>query len=480
MAGIGVRLNKIFEKHTLATNVLGFLYSTVVTVAPMLVIILNMVLMQWVLGFSKLEYAARELFSSTMLYTFVFALLTAAPFNAVLSRYVSDVIYEERYEDILPCYYLGMMLNMIFSSLIAIPFCIREHLVGGVSAIYIFAGFCSYITLVLVFYSMTYLSICKDYQRIALYYLIGMIGALLVSLVLRYLLNLEATFSMLVALMIGFLIIAALENALLRQYFKENSNRYKPVLGYFKKYWQLVITNTMYILGLYIHNFVFWMTDTRMVVANSFICNQSYDMASCLAMFTNISANIIFTSRVEMYFNDKYKRFSESVTGGRGLDLENAKKRMFQQIASELMSLVRIQFIISVVTFLIFSVFLPKFGFAGLTLKIYPLLAAAYFILFLMYSVIIFLYYFNDMTGAVITSFGFCITTFLASIVATTLPEIWYGSGLLAGAFVGWCLSYARVRWVEKHIDAHTFCTGTLIPIGKGEKPSAQVYQRKN
>ena len=109
MAGIGVRLNRIFEKNTLTTNLVGFFYSTVVTVAPMFVIIINLILMEYLLDFASVGYVTRELFSCTILYTFIFSLLTASPFNAVLSRYMSDVIYEERYQDILPCYHIGML-----------------------------------------------------------------------------------------------------------------------------------------------------------------------------------------------------------------------------------------------------------------------------------------------------------------------------------------------------------------------------------
>ena len=112
MAGIGVRLNRIFEKNTLTTNLVGFFYSTVVTVAPMFVIIINLILMEYLLDFASVGYVTRELFSCTILYTFIFSLLTASPFNAVLSRYMSDVIYEERYQDILPCYHIGMLLNI--------------------------------------------------------------------------------------------------------------------------------------------------------------------------------------------------------------------------------------------------------------------------------------------------------------------------------------------------------------------------------
>lgn len=480
MAGIGVRLNRIFEKNTLTTDFLGFAYSTVATIAPMMVIIISLVCMEVVLGFDKIGYAQRELFSCTILYIFIFALLTAAPFNAVLSRYMSDVIYEERYEDIRPCYYLGMMMNIILSCLLGIPFCIREHFVGRVSVAYVFAGFCGYISLVLVFYSMLYLSICKDYQKISWFYFLGMLEAFICAVIMRYIFKWSVTQSMLFGMVTGFFFTAILEHALVKRYFVKSSNRYRPVLHYFRKYWQLVLTNFLYILGLYIHNFVFWTTDLRMTVVKSFVCNQPYDMASCLAMFTNISATIIFIARVEMHFHEKYKLYSEAVIGGRGADIENTKRRMFRQLASELMNLARIQFIISVVIYLLCIVLLPRAGISGMTMKIYPLLAAGYFILFLMYSAIIFLYYFNDLAGAVLTAGIFCGVTLIGSLLSTHLAEIWYGTGLLVGAFAGWCSAYGRLRWVEKNMDVYIFCRGNLIPRGKGEMPSGKVYDRKN
>ena len=168
MAGIGVKLQKIFDKKSIAAHLVGFVYSTISTVAPMFVIIGNIMLMSVVLGYDTLSYARRGLFSGTVLYIFIFSLLTAAPFNAVLSRYMSDVIYEEKYDNILSCYYLGLILNVALSCLFGIPFCVWEYIAGGVHLLFVFTGFCGYIALVLVFYSMLYLSICKDYQKISL------------------------------------------------------------------------------------------------------------------------------------------------------------------------------------------------------------------------------------------------------------------------------------------------------------------------
>ena len=39
MAGIGVKLNRIYRKRSLTARLYGFAYSTVITIAPMFVVI---------------------------------------------------------------------------------------------------------------------------------------------------------------------------------------------------------------------------------------------------------------------------------------------------------------------------------------------------------------------------------------------------------------------------------------------------------
>lgn len=478
MAGIGVKLNKIYEKNTITTNLIGLGYSTMVTIAPMFLVIATVLIMGWILGLNSTGYAARQLLSCTLLYIFVFSLFMTAPFSAVLSRYLSDVIYEEKYEDILPCFYVGLILNVGLGVVVGIPFCMREYLVGGVDLLYVFTGYCGYMALILVLYSMLYLSIFKDYQKISAFYLSGMIGAVLFSLLCAKVFGMETTYAMLLGLTIGFLMIAGLNLAMVKCYFKSNSGNYRKVLGYFRMYWKLAVINFLYILGLYIHNFVYWGKEMHVVIENSFVCYMPYDMATCLAMFTNISMTLISTTRLEMYFHERYKSYSEAVIGGRLMDIENAKKRMFQQLGSELLNMVRIQFIISVVLYLACVVLLPQLGISGLTMEIYPGLAAGYFILFLMYTAIIYLYYFNDLTGALLTAFFFCIGTFVGTMFASMLAPLWYGMGLVGGAFLGWTLAYMRLRWTERNLDEHIFCNGKLMKQGKGEKPSSKVLDR--
>jgi len=478
MAGIGIRLNRIYNKKTILTTLVGAGYSTVITVLPMFLVIGAILAMDKLLGVEELLYSTRELYSSTVLYIFIFALLTEAPFNAVLSRYLSDVIYEETYDDILPCYYIGLLMNLGLSSVVAVPFCIWQYVVGNVSLLFVCAGYCGYVLVVIVFYSMLYLSICKAYTKITWFFAIGMIITVLSSLVMVYILRMEVTLSMMLALNFGFILIASLEWAQIKSYFRNNSKKYKAVLQYMRKYWQLIVTNLFYMIGLYAHNFVFWTSDLRMVVADSFVSAPAYDLAACMGMVTNISASIVFISRVEMKFNEKYKGYSEAVIGGRGMDVDNAKHRMFRQLTAELVQLTRIQFVIAVILYFLIIIFLPRFGYGGQVMQIYPCLAVGYFIYFIMNAAIIFQYYFSDLNGAVLSSFSFLVATVAGAVIATRLPEMWYGLGFVFGASVGWTVAYFRLRRIEKTLDVHIFCNGNLMKKGNGKCPPNKVFDR--
>lgn len=168
--------------------------------------------------------------------------------------------------------------------------------------VFVFTGFCGFISLLLVFYSMLYLSICKDYQKISLFFLMGMAAAFGLAWLLVKVFHRDIIYSMLLSLTIGFFLTAAISAATIKSYFKRNSRQYRKVLHYFKIYWHLIATNLLYTLGLYIHNFIFWTTDLKMTVAHTFVYAPAYDMATCLAMFTNLSSTIILSAAWKCIF----------------------------------------------------------------------------------------------------------------------------------------------------------------------------------
>ncbi len=478
MAGIGIQLNRIFKKNYITASLYGIGCSVSYTIAPMLLVVGNLFLMFLVLDFDSVGYYTRELFSCSLLYIFIFALMFAAPLNSMISKYMADMIYEEKYEGIRPAVFLCLFITMGCAGIAGSIFYIFEYINGGVEPYYVFTSFMCFLALTLVFSVMIFNSVLKAYKEMSLFYLIGMAVTFILSVIFRFLVGFSITYSMLLALTIGFWLIAFMEMVNVFKVFRTNSYSYSTVLGYFKKYWKLIIANFTYTLGLFIHNFVFWNHPWNVKIADTYICNQPYDMATCVAMFTNISATVFFIVRTDTRFRVKYALYIKSVIGSKLDAIKTNKKRMMQSLSEQLMSLARLQFCVTVVCFMIFRIVGPSLGISSLTMTMYPVMAVAYYIAFLFYDNLLFLYYFDDLNGAAISGIIFALVTFGGSILAKELQPALYGVGFCIGAFAAYTYTYFRIRWVERHLDELIYCRGSVVEIGTGKKPSYCVYKR--
>ncbi|HCR40826.1 MAG TPA: hypothetical protein DIW41_07975 [Lachnospiraceae bacterium] len=480
MAGIGFELKKIFKEGSLTRTVIGAGYSTVITLGPTFSIMAAIIILYILLGFSSIPYADRALISSTILYIFIFSVILTAPFSSVFSRYIADKIYEEKFEDILPSFYTGITINVVLGAIIAFPFAWRLITVGQVSAFFAFHSVLTFLTLIIVLFSMIYLHATKDYKIITFDFLLGMSIGIFVAILLNKFKLVNPIEAILYGLEIGLFIISFLEFSYIRKYFHVKSDNYFECVRYIGKHHNIFLCNLFYTLGLYAHNFVFWASPMKIVVANSYYSMQSYDMATCLAMFTNISTMILFTVMAETKFHDKYQIYNSAVVTSTLEQITKYKKSMFRLLVQETNLLISIQAIISIIIFLFIVIFLPDYGFGGMVMTIYPSLAAAFYVIFIMYSNIIFLYYFNDSKGALITSLCFVISTLIGSIIATHFRVEFYGAGAFAGAVIGWTFSYFRIHYLEKNFERHIFCNAHIIERKKGRIPDGTIYRRNH
>lgn len=477
MAGIGFELKKIFKEESIFRLVSGASYSTIVTVGPTIVVIATIISLYSILGLLSVSYYERELLSSTILYGFIFSLLVTVPFSGVMSRYIADKIYEEKYDDILPSFYTGIFLNVVLGSILGIPFILRIIFVGGVDPIFAFVSYAFYMSIIITFYSMIYLSATKEYKMIATFYLVGMGSAFVLAILFNYF-GLSIIKSILYAITIGFLMIAIFEFSYMKKYFNENSGDYFDCLSYFKDQKNILLSNQFYILGLYVHNFVFWTHPSHIVIAKSYVSMQSYDMASALAMFTNISTIIIFTVMAETKFHTKYQAYNEAVIGKTWRDISTNKNSMFKLLKQQMSYILSIQFIITGIIFLLGIIIFPRLGFSGSIITIYPSLVAASLVIFLMYCNIIYMFYFDDDIGAMSTSIVFFIAMLIGSILSLGVREKFYGIGAFTGAFIGWTFSFFRIKYIERNFDEHIFCDVEIVEQRISKKPSNVIYRR--
>ena len=147
-------------------------------------------------------------------------------------------------------------------------------------------------------------------------------------------------------------------------------------------------------------------------------------------------------------------------------------------LADQIMSMVRIQFIISTVVFLICMLILQKLGYSGVVIQLYPCLAAGYFIMYIMYSTFCFCIILMILQVRLSHHFLFVLFTLIFSIISSKLDIIWYGAGLVLGSFIAWTYGYFRLKWLEKNIEYHIFCNGTILDQVVGDKPTSKVYQK--
>ena len=477
MAGIAFQLKKLFKSTSIMSKLTGSLYASFTTIGPLILVILTLFTVYFFLGYNEIIFATRELLANTILYVFIFSLCTTAPFNAVLSRYISDKIFEGKENDILSSYYIALAINVAFSAIPGILFALRLIFIGNVEIVFVCLAYLTYMGLVIVFFTMTYITALKEYLKIFRSFVIGLGVSVVFSIVLHKVFGVNPEYAIIAGFALGFLIVAFLLFGLVRDYFKVNSRNYREVLTYYKIHWRLILINSLYTFGLYIHNFIFWFTDLQIVVADSFISAPAYDMATCIAMFINISVMVVFVVEVETKFHEKYQSYCHSVLGSTWDDIEYTKKELFTTINHGLIFIFNLQVIITLVLYLASLIVMPLIGVSTYILTIVSPLAVAYMVIFIMYNLIIFVYYFNVYNWALLSMAIFFVGTFIGTMITKNLTPNLFGVGVLVGAFMGLTSAFFSLRAIEKKLDYYIFCQGSLTNVVEKKGWSVTRYE---
>ncbi len=463
MAGIGFELKKMFNKKGVLNTLRGAAYSTLTTVGPMVMVIGTIIAINIIFNYNALPYAQRDLLSAGILYVFVFSLIVTSPYSAVLSRYIADRIYDKNYGAILPSYYVGLALCAITGGALAIPFSMHGVFKGSIDPVFMLLLYLMFMLMCMVFLTMSYISVLKEYKRIAAAYFIGMLIVFGITFLLVRVYKMQLSFAMLYAFNAGYLFIALRLYSLLRLFIPQSGRNYRQVFSYFSNHKALFASNLLYTLGLYMHNFVFWDSTLKIAIANTFVTAPSYDLANCFAMFTNISFMVAFVVKIETNFYDKYNTYCHMLVCGNKNDINNAKKQMFSSLTEDLISVIKLQALFTFCFILLSYILFPAIGMGGMVTSIYPTLAVSYITVFVSYAFVIMLYYFDDEGFAALSTAAFAFGVFGGALLARQLVPELYGLGIFAGSLCGFTVSVLRLSFLYRHLDNHIFCRGHIV-----------------
>ena len=461
MAGIGFELKKIYGRKTLASNLWGTLYATMLTIGPSVLSALLMLVLNVLLSQSGLTVLEGRFFIASTTYAFLTGLLVSVIFSTPVSRYIADCIYMGRESEIFPSAFGVLAITTAISGMIMAFFCagIYFHAPEGAPwsflTVYYFLG-----VLVTDAYSlMTYASALKHYKALTFSFILGLVLAVVVYLLCsRWFGVTRVTAACMGLASCFFVVVFSLVFQCVRA-FGVPRGRYFAFLPYLRRYPKLAVGGFAYMLGIYCPTIIYWFFSSIGEQVSIFRTAPSFDMAMFLAFVVNIPSLVIFVVKVETAFYEKFVLYISALNKGTLHMLEKEREVMTRAILQELFFVYEVQLIITVVLVCLISVFFPFLNASTHMLHMFVMLSLGVCTVFCMYFTIVVFYYFSDYGGACISSLVFLAVTLSGAVIAVLEDDVYrLPLPLLSGGLCGWFVAFLLLRRRMEKLDSFLMC----------------------
>ncbi|MCY6482926.1 exopolysaccharide Pel transporter PelG [Clostridium aestuarii] len=460
VAGIGFELKKLFKSKSFFNNIRAYLYSSLVTVGPFILCTLMITVIQILMRYMNISFVERELFLVSIVYAFIFSQIVTSGFSMIITRFISDKLYNKEFKDILPSLYGIISISVIIGAVPAIIFLVRSPLEWNIKL----CSYILYMELIIMWLQSVYLSALKDYIKIVKGFLFGIVITLVLAYCLIKFSNIKAVLSLLVAMDVGIFTIIVVLMAYIKSFFSESSDKYFLFLGYFDKYPALFFVNLFYTLGLYVHNFVFWNSGLKNIIAYTYSYSPIYDVPVFYAFLSIIPSMVLFVVSVETSFYEKYRAYYSNIIGrGNLLDIKNSRKDMTNVLWAEIRNIMEFQLFFTLIFLVLGGFILTRIGLIKLSIDIFNITTLGAYANIIMLIIMLIELYFEDIKGALIISTTFLITNLTFSLITIYFGESFYGLGFFLATFITLLVGLNRLIKFLKYINHHTFCSQPIV-----------------
>ncbi|MGV8921701.1 MAG: exopolysaccharide Pel transporter PelG [Pseudomonas sp.] len=347
MAGIGFELRKILSRDSYTSTLHAYAYAGVIGSGPWVLSILSVMLVGIIsIGLVVPELLIRQ-FLTTVTYLMATSLILTGGLQLFFTRFVSDRLFEKKFDQILPNLIGVLLLVTLGSGVLGI---IVLSTLFDQSLIYRLLTLANFVVLCNLWLVIIFLSGMKAYNRILLVMLIGyslMVGS---AFFLRYF-EMEG---LLMALLLGHsaLLFLFLYD-ILREYRAEKLVAF-DFLDKRQVFVSLLLTGLCYNLGIWIDKFIFWFNpDTSSQVIGPLRASILYDLPIFLAYLAIIPGMAVFLVRIETDFAEWYDRLFRAVRDGETLQhIRSLKAEMTFSIRQGLLEICKVQGLTVVLLFL--------------------------------------------------------------------------------------------------------------------------------
>ena len=464
MAGIGFELKRLFRRRGIFAALRAYGYAGVICTGPML---LGVGLQTGILLLCSRAGAARaeqDLLVCMVTYTMLSSLLVTSFFSMPVTRFVADMLYEERETAILPAFWGSSSLMLVLGCGLYGTFLIVSGatLAQGLLCLWLFAE------MIVNWNAMACLTAIKDYRGILLSFVAALAAAFGAGAVLVFWLGAPVLEGFLLAIAAGYGVMMVLDIRLLHGYFPESKESPWAFLRWVDEFLPLALTGFCTDLGLFGHLLLVWMGPIGVQVKGLFYGAPYYDVPALLAFLSILVTTVNFVVSVEVNFYPRYHTYYSLFNdGGVVGDLAAAEEEMLSVLNRELYYTALKQLFTTAAVISLEGVVLDALplGFNDLMHGYFRTLCVGYGLYAVGNTVLLILLYFTDDKGAVLVSGLFAAAATLLTALSLAFDPAYYGFGFLLGAAV--FLGAALLR-----LDAFT---GSLPYRILGRQPMAKT-----
>ncbi|MFD2670724.1 exopolysaccharide Pel transporter PelG [Marinicrinis sediminis] len=461
MAGIGFELRKLYRKEGLLQKVRAFAFTSFITVGPLISCIFMILGVQGLSLQTGVDFVERELIHVSMVYAFIFSYLITSIVNMFITRYLADRLFTKNYTHLISTFYGCLCLCLIASSLVALPFILMKLAHWKL----ILPAFLFYQELVIIWLASTYVTAVKHYKSIVHAYLIGVFLTLTSLFVCVHYFDIHQAQHLLYCFVFGFLFTAGWLLHRIDRFFRTDED--SPVsfhfLSYRKKFHSLIGSSFFLALGLYVHQFMYWIAPTyQYPIQNIYYVSNFYDLPVFYGFITVIPSMVIFVMSVETAFYPKYRKYYDTIIEkGTILDINQAKHEMNKVLMQQLTLMMGIQLIVSVICLALGIRFLPKLGFTSYQIDTFTVLVLAFYMFIVFSTICLLLLYFDDRMAVFRLTLLFFVSTVVLTWVSMYLER--HGLGFFLSCFLSFAVAYRRLAHISSHIHYYTFSAQPLL-----------------
>lgn len=462
MAGIGFSLKRLFSKKGLLALCRAYGYAGIICAGPMILGVILLVGISFVSMLAGMSQHERELMNCMLTYSLLASLTVTSWFNMVATRYVSDMLYEEKMDRVMPSFYgcSGVMLVLggtgygIFL------------LFSGIPLSYQLVSLWFFLVLTVVWLEMIYLTALKDYKGIVLAFTISLMTGFLLALIL-VIIGWVSIVSLMFCVIVSYGMMMIWYYKLLLDYFPKSEGSKFLFLRWFDRYRSLAFTGGFLNIGLFAHLVIMYFSPLKVQVQGLFYGAPMHDVPALCAFFSILVTTINFVTSVEVRFYPKYRNYYSLFNDNGSIrDIEQAEAEMLAVLRQEL-TFNGYKQLIATLVFVVFGSFVLNalpLGMTDLSIGIFRFMCVGYGIYAVSNTIMLILLYFEDYTGALLGTVAFALVSVAGTVLQILFsPVNYYGLGFLAGSLCFYLIVWMRLEWYTKRLAYFLLCRQELV-----------------